>query len=309
MSQHPWFLDRAYAVQQPLSARFMPRVQPLLESSTVDFGRLAHLQTAQSAEPDPLTLELLAARTPYMSQARIADGVAATVEAGLLAAVPGGYRLTDAGRAITDGVAHAVAEGTAQPPAVALERLERLDALLARQVDACSAVVAHDAVCLQGSRTFDPGPDAPVLSRIRRHINDLVAFRDDAHMAAWRPLGLPGHAWEAFSHVWGENVFGDAVATPEALADKLGGFRGYDADGYRAALRLATDRGWLAEADGAFSVTDEGRRVRQVAEVETDRHYFAPWRLSDDEAAELEGLLEEVATQLAAEAETALASA
>lgn len=301
MTQHPWILEHAYAVLQPMSRRFMPRVQALLEADGVDPDRLSYLQLAQGAAPDPLGPELLAARVPYANPEHDAAGVAAAAADGLLAAEPGGYRLTPAGRALTDAVLAAMLEGTARPTAMAPERLERLAALLARPADASAAVDAHDATAIRVSRRFDPGPGAPVLARIRRRLIDLLSFRDDAHVAAWRRHAAAGHEWEAFSHTLGEHVFGERADTPEALAEKLG-YRGYDADAYRAALRASVGRGWLVEgADGAFQATDEGRRVRAAVEAETDRLYYAPWDLSDDEANELRGLLEELAGALGAE--------
>lgn len=310
MTRHPWILEHAHGVLQPLARRFQPRIQALLDEAGVGYDRLSYLQLAQGAAPEPLGPELLAARVPYANPAHDAAGLAGAAAAGFLEAGPGGYRLTDAGRALTGAVLDAILEGSARPASPGSERLERLAALLARPIDAAAAADAHDAPALRVSRRFDPGPDAPVLARIRRRLVDLLSFRDDAHVAAWRPLGEPGHVWEAFSHALGEHVFGERADTPEALAEKLGGFRGYDADAYRAALRATARRGWLEEtADGAFRATDEGRRVRESVEEETDRLYFAPWNLTDAEAAELRGLLEELAAALAAEAEPEAAPA
>ncbi|MEZ4642204.1 MAG: hypothetical protein R3E31_05595 [Chloroflexota bacterium] len=149
---------------------------------------------------------------------------------------------------------------------------------------------------------------APVVERIRRYLNDLNAFRDDAHISAWRSHELAGYEWETLGHVHGAYVFGEPALTAVALAEKLGGFRGYDAAAYQTALDKLTARGWLTVTDGQYAATAEGEQMRAAAEEETDRLYFAPWALTGAELADLSALLTAVRDGLqlpAQEAETA----
>ena len=134
--------------------------------------------------------------------------------------------------------------------------------------------------------------DSPLLWQLGSQFSILNAFRDDAHVAAWRTkYDIPGHEWEAFSHVWAENVWGDPVNTAEAVAEKLG-FRGYGVDDYTAVLQDCVTRGWLSEKDGTYAVTEAGNQMRQEAEETTDQLFYAPWAsLRGSELLELNDLL------------------
>ncbi len=170
--------------------------------------------------------------------------------------------------------------------------------MLRNVVDASSAADEPDAPCLKRSRFYEPGDSAPTLERVRRALNDLAAFRDDVHVAAWREYDLAGYEWEAFSHASGEFVFGDAAPTGEELAAKLGGFRGYNAEAYTAALEKVAARGWLVAENGRFAVTAEGKQVRQSVEDETNRLFYTPWTLSDDELTTLQASMEAIRDNL-----------
>jgi hypothetical protein len=55
-------------------------------------------------------------------------------------------------------------------------------------------------------------------------------------------------------------------------------------------------RGWIAEAEGKYIATEEGKVLRQQAEDATDRYFDAAWsRLSEAEVEEVRGLLEGLA--------------
>ena len=120
---------------------------------------------------------------------------------------------------------------------------------------------------------------------------DLFAFRDDAHIAAWRPYGTSGQVWEALTYVWrGE------ASTAAELAEKVGDYRRYDEEAYAAALQELVDQGWIVEEEGAYVATEAGRRLRQAAEDTTDRYFDAAWTaLSEAEVVEVKELLEKLA--------------
>ena len=128
---------------------------------------------------------------------------------------------------------------------------------------------------------------ASALYRILQYLADLNAFRDDCHVAAWRPYGVGGDAWEALTFVWR----GEAHAAEE-LVEKLP-FRGYDVADYTGTLEALAAKGWLAAGDdGAYKMTGEGEKVRQEAEDATDRWYYAVWEtLGEGEVDEFGGLL------------------
>jgi DNA-binding MarR family transcriptional regulator len=124
------------------------------------------------------------------------------------------------------------------------------------------------------------------MVKARRHMLDLLSYRDDAHVAAWQPYGVSGQEWEAFTMVWQ----GDAT-TAAALAEKLP-YRRYDEAAYQEALQNLVARGWIAEENGEYAVTEKGNKLRQKAEDATDRIFDAAWAsLSEAEMEEIRALL------------------
>jgi DNA-binding MarR family transcriptional regulator len=121
-----------------------------------------------------------------------------------------------------------------------------------------------------------------------QYFDDFNAFRDDAHMAAWQPYHISGFAWETFSLVWS-----GAAHSPEEVFAQLS-HRGYSKGDYAAVLQELVQRGWLQETTGTatFSLTEQGRAVREQIERLTDRYFYAPWScLIEQETAQVPVLL------------------
>jgi hypothetical protein len=132
------------------------------------------------------------------------------------------------------------------------------------------------AWCLEHSRRRAPGPDAPALARIFQYLEDFNAFRDDAHMAAWRRLNVSGVEWETFSHVW------RGMATTAGACFEQLHYRGYTRAEFAEVLEGLSGRGWVERVgDEEYCVTAEGRAVREEAERKTDEYFFAPWSRLD----------------------------
>ncbi|MBK8540370.1 MAG: hypothetical protein IPL60_10230 [Ardenticatenia bacterium] len=245
------------------------------------------LQMAWAAEPEPLDEARVLRRTPYQSRQAATDLLRSLADKGLLLPADDGYRLSDAGHAALDEMQAMVLDTLGRRPS--FDGAERLAALLRRQVEACLQG-GIDAHALAGSRRLDPGDAAPVWARIRRYLGDLASYRDDAHIAAWKPYDVTGPQWEAFSHVWGRKVWGDPVHTAAEAAEKLG-FRGFDTAAMQSGLDALVARGWL-EADGdTYRLSSRGLQIREAAEEATEQHFFGPWDLSPAEVEELTGLL------------------
>jgi hypothetical protein len=121
--------------------------------------------------------------------------------------------------------------------------------------------------------------------RIDQYGGDLAAYRDDAHLAAWLPHNIEGHAWEAFSYLWS----GEANTLDE-LFYKLE-CRGCLMDEYQQALAELLQRGWIKEDSGSYQLTIHGQEIRRAAEEATDQYFYAPWScLSPGETDELRTL-------------------
>lgn len=296
--------ERMVQAAVAINETYMPTVRQFIEANEINGMILARCQIAQSAAPEPVTLDAFVERDPYSHPDNYLQSLAEVAEAGYLTAVsPHVYTLTANGQALAEGVQEVTKNAGADVTLLPSAAMAQLESLLQRIVTAIEASDAPQA-CLRRSRFFDPGVDAPVVERIRRYLNDLNAYRDDAHQAAWQELNVAGPAWEAFSHIWGENIWGDPVSTAAEIGEKLG-FRGYDVEAYADFLQPLLDAGWLTLTDGKYALTENGRRVRAQVEAKTDDLFYGAWPLDADELATLETLLVDLAASSQSETETA----
>jgi len=293
MAEHKWFLRLSGQVATDINNNYMPALVALLQELSIQGSDVAVVQTAMSEVPNPITPDVYLTRTPYQSREFVINQFEGACERGYLQKVADdAYLLTDQGEAVAEKIPITAVNVAATIHPFPENEAEQLTNLLRKLVESSLSATELSHPALERSRFYDPGPDAPPIEKIRRYLNDLNAFRDDAHMAAWQTYDIEGLEWEAFSHVHADYVFGDAVATGVELAEKLSGFRGYDAEAYDLALRKVAERGWLQEENGRYTVTKEGKQVRDAVETETDRLFFGPWHLTPDEEEALKTLLE-----------------
>jgi hypothetical protein len=245
---------------------------------------------AAEFDPEPLTVANLRVRDVYASDRVVAALlVLMAVEGWLDRDTAGAYHLTAAGRAQYQRLRpyqHALI-ATIEPPPVALAG--HLAELLGRVVEA--SLDSSDAPgpwCLAHSRCRAPAADASPLARIFQNSEDINAFRDDTHMAAWRPLEIDGYVWEAFSLVC------DGQANSAATLLGQLAHRGYTRAEYGDALSELVRRGWIEHDDaaGTYLVTAAGRATRAEVERLTDQYFYAPWScLTEAEIAMAHNLL------------------
>jgi hypothetical protein len=233
------------------------------------------LLQAAEFDPQPLTVENLRVRDVYASERVVAALlVMMAVEGWLDRDAAGAYHLTAAGRAQYQRLRprqHALIAALDPPPDA---QADRLADLLRRAIDASLGSPDPPGTwCLAHSRRRAPAADAPPLVHIFQYTEDINAFRDDAHMAAWRPHGVGGHVWEAFGQV----CDGQADSADVLLAQLP--YRGYARAEYAEALDQLARRGWLEEAGelGTYRVTEAGRAARAATERITDEYFYAPW--------------------------------
>ena len=266
-----------------------PHLAPALDrfAAEMDLPTWGLLLAALTFEPEPISATRLGVRGPYTAAGRYAQRLASAEEQGYLyEEMPGEYRLTDAGRAINqqfiDAIRAAMIDADPLPPADSRRLAELLGRLAQASLD---TPPPPDTWSIRLSVKLMPAIEPP-LPYIEQAISCLVAYRDDAHLAAWRPSGLSAPALEALTFIWR-----DAVSALDALCERLA-HRGHPAEVYAGALAELRERGYLAGSQGAFALADAGRRFREAVEAETDRYFFAPWaHLSDAEKAEMAGLL------------------
>lgn len=241
-------------------------------------------------DPEPISAARLRVRSPYASARWFDERLVNAAKQGFLTPVPGTeneYRLTAAGRQAAERVVGAAYARMAALQPLPPAEMERLAGLLFRLVTSCLAAPEPPGKwCIRHSRRTDPGSGASVVARVDQYLSDLASYRDDAHLAAWQPYDIEGHAWETLTYLWR----GEAT-TFDGLYQKLQR-RGYSQDEYRQAIEDLIRRGWVGESADEYQVTALGKEVRETAEETTDRYFYAPWScLSQEETEELRALL------------------
>lgn len=246
------------------------------------------LYLARGSDPKPFSVEHFLAVAPYSAQERLVETLETLAQADLMERMgENAYRLTDQGREAVNGIIKAAHERLATVAPLHLYEMEQLNELLYRIVAATlAAPEPEEKRMLVYSRGTDPGDGAPGSVQVDQYLTDLTRYRDDAHIAAWQPVGVSGSVWEALTYVWR----GDA-RTAEELTEKLP-FRGHSAEIYAEALAELVGRGWVEVTAEGYQITEKGGTLRQKAEEETDRIFYAPWAcLNETENAQLHRLL------------------
>jgi DNA-binding MarR family transcriptional regulator len=131
-----------------------------------------------------------------------------------------------------------------------------------------------------------PETEYALLARIDMQLDDLRAFRDDAHIASWRPYEVDGRTWESLSFIW------QGEANSASKLKELLPFRGYEEDDYAKSLTKLVELGLIKKGDDGFALSSKGESLRLEAEETTDRVFFKPWQvLEDNEQTRLRNLL------------------
>jgi hypothetical protein len=253
------------------------------------------LSLARGAEPAPLSVDRLFDMSPYGTREAMASSVEDLARAEWLEGVGEDvYRLTGAGREAVEGIFDAAQRAMSEVQPLGDREMSWLVDLLQRLVAATLTTPEPEKKwAVAYSRWTDPGPGAAFSPRIDQYLTDLLRFRDDAHLAAWKPYGVSGAAWEALTLLWR-----DEAQTAEELAEKLP-YRHLGAEGHATALAELVDRGWAVEQSGTWLLAEEGVRIREEGEAETNRLYFGPWAcLNPDELTQLRDLLERMKDRL-----------
>jgi Helix-turn-helix family len=284
-----------------------PFVDPIVNETGLTQPRVVHtLLVARAIEPDAISPERICRRYPYGTLASWAQPMETLAERQLLDAQGNGsYRLTPGGRAIITRLlkefyAGLVGIEKSIEPVYPAADLDRLAALLTKIVTA-SFNASIERSCLKDSHGLVPNGNATTLARIDQALDDLNAFRDDAHLTAWQPLQVTGEAWELFTFLWRSEV-----KNADEMVEKVTS-RGHSREAYQFALGDLIGRGWVrAAGENAFEVTATGRQVREEAEAATDRNFYTPWQvLNKSEVKDLNELLTRLKTALAQTVEAA----
>jgi len=294
----PLISDVAFALQPLVRAT----VQSVFNEHLPQRAFFNPMRMAREAQPQPFTVQRLSTRIPYTNPDVVATRLRdATAEGYFEEAAGGHYTLTAKGERVVDVVNDAFYQALGAIDVMPAERIERLNELLHALVEAALQSDLPSKACIR--QTFDtaqPRDYAP-LARLDLNVDDLNAFRDDAHHSAWSAASaggahdVPGRDRETMALVWR----GEATTSAE-IAQKCA-FRGYDEADYAASLQALAGRGWLqADAHGTYTVTPEGDALRRKIEQATDDIFYATWdeTLSGQQQNELRTLLIELKRHL-----------
>lgn len=269
---------------QAIGTLYGPEYRKKIESYDIPGPVLNALVISSDFQPDDTSPARFLLRTPYAHWQMFSDNLAALAGRGLVEPTgPGMYRLIPAGRQIVHELEQELDRLLRPHQPLPAADLERAAMLLGRLVEsALHAPQPSSKPSLSANRRSDPGPQGAVLLRILQYLADMNAYRDDSHLAAWRPLGLSGPAWEGFSFIWR----GDAKTAAE-LAEKLE-FRRFSAADYQRLLDELVVKGWLLTSESGYAASTTGAALRQQVEDLTDDYYFSAWTTLN--AAELDEL-------------------
>lgn len=279
--------ELVHSAWSAMNPHFEPAIQQVIEETQLEPQAWGLILAALTLEPEETTPGHLIVRTPFTSADHFLYRLKNIAAAGFLAEVhPGKFRLTALGHAAVnrfiDRARFAMAHSDPLPPTES----GRLADLLENLVEASLKQPPPPGTwCIGLSYKLMPEKDPP-MPYIEQAFTCLDAYREDAHLAAWRSSGLSAVSLEVLTLLWQ-----DEVHSMDEIIEKLNR-RGHERLVYSDALSDLRQRGYLAGDVPALSLTEAGRLFRDKIEDEIDRLFLIPWMaLSPDEKDELAGLL------------------
>ena len=241
-------------------------------------------------KPQPISAKLLDRRNPYNNPDDRHEILSGAAEAGYLVADGDRYRISDRGAKIISDIHQTFYDHVNQVNPIPQEKMSELAGYLHILVDAIiQSDPAGELFCFECSRRGHPDVESGTLAKVDQLLDDLNAFRDDAHIAAWKTTGIAGPTLEVLTLVRD----GEAN-TPKRLVERLP-YRTIREEDYQAELNELVDKGWIEIGDDGFRATAEGKDFRDGIEEATNKNYFAPWSaLSDDQLLYLGVLLQDL---------------
>lgn len=270
-----------------LVSRFEPEIESLIQESGLDDRAWGLLIAAITFEPEHITPAHLMVRGPYTAAEQYLARLRSCSAKGFLKELAQGeFRLTVKGRN--------AAERFIEKARMAMEEVDRLSAvdsqklvhLLERLVTTClETPPPPDTWSIRLSYQLMPDANPP-YPYFEQAVSCLAAYRDDAHLEAWRRTGLTAIALEVLTNLWR-----DQAGSLDDLVEKLA-HRGHSKEVFTGALAELRERKLVTGTVSALHLTEAGNTFREQIEADTNRLFFAPWScLSSTEKSDLEGLL------------------
>lgn len=270
-----------------LSPHYESAIECIIDESELEGRIWGVLLAVLTFEPDPTTPAHLLVRIPYTAAELYLARLNSAAQAGYLEEVePGKYRLSKKGRSELNCFIKDARDAMSRADPLPSAESKRLGSLLDKLVQSClNTDPPPDTWSVRHSFKLMPSMDPP-LPYIEQGFSCLSAYRDDAHLAAWKQSGLSATALETLTLLWRGDVY-----SLDSLVKKLE-YRGHSLWVYADALAVLRERGDISGADDKLVITPTGKYFRERVESDTDGYFFAPWScLSDSEKVELGDLL------------------
>jgi hypothetical protein len=238
-------------------------------------------------DPEPLTVEKFRVRAIY-SAPRLSQALLELIASEKWTDRKGEeYSLTDAGRAVITNLVNTRNVMFANFEPIPTDDLSKLVEFSQRIIKASLKSGDEKATwCLRHSQNRKPDDIVSAISKLIHVASDFNAFRDDAHMAAFKEQNADAITWEAFSFIRDGNA-----TTADELYDQLA-YRGWTINEWQDALDVIKNIGWTKGNLSGYQVTEMGEFVSHAVEKKTDDLFYAPWNtLSNEEQVEYIHLL------------------
>jgi len=266
---YPHILD----AENALHPYYDPTLTKAGEDFNLDAPETYLLLALPSFEPEPLSAEILNVRSPYTNEEVYRHRLDSMARVGLLDALDEDhYKLTERGERAFKVIRYASYNAKASIAPLHTSDLEKLAGMLLKRVEESLASPEPPAKwSISHSHKLAPGSDASVMARIDYSLSDLIAYRDDSHLAAWKPNNVNGHTWDILTLLWlheSESI--------DTVLQKLSR-RGHSFEESEEALKNLVRLHWANYSLDIYTITSEGRAVRKAAEELTDSYFYAPW--------------------------------
>lgn len=284
-----WYPDLAEDVLKGLYTQIRPALMLFIEAAgyLLDCDIIL-MQIAYCLKPARLHPALLIECIPYTRPETFLERMNAAARHGWLYQEGGEFGLTDPGLEIVEGLYDLCDRLYPKINALSDPEMVRLRYLSDRVIDKIKQLREPvEKPALELNLLFERCLNRPLIVQLRQRMFILLAFRDDAHVAAWRPYESDGQLWEAFTLIWREQA-GSAAELVEQLPH-----RNYAERDYAAALEKLIVRGWLTVQGDRYIPKEEAIQMRQEVEDRTDLIFNAAFAgLSTDEMKEFQRLMQ-----------------
>lgn len=272
--------QKLWELMHSLSQYLMSQYETPMETAAHSVGLspsecFAVILPAHMFEPDPISAERLRKRSPYNSPSYYQKPLLSVYAAGFLDLAPeGGYLLNGKGQHAFVEVIKTAYQTLEKTNLFPLDTCKELKTLLGKLVQACILSIDQpNKWSILHSRRLAPGREVSPIIAVDQYISDLAAYRDDAHTASWSGYFISPPAWDILGLLWR-----GLASTFEEISLKTNK-RGWTEMETANAFDELNKKGWI---DG-FTLSREGKTIREEAERLTDQYFYSPWKILSPE--------------------------